>query len=156
MLKVNFDKPIFREDQKAGVGVIMRDEQGRVIASMADNYPLPFSVDAVEAFAAKEALKFAHELGLSTIVLEGDSKHTIESLKCEDVSLVDIGHLIEEVKLYGCQFDVIEYRHVKREGNKATHNIARHARHVSEFSVWMEDVPSHLFAVIQVDLAFIN
>ena len=58
--------------------------------------------------------------------------------------------------MFGCQFDVIENRHVKREGNKATHNIVRHARHVSEFSVWMEDVPPHLFAVIQVDSAFIN
>ena len=39
--------------------VIIRDEQGRVIASMAEGISLPFSVDAVEAFAAKEALKFA-------------------------------------------------------------------------------------------------
>ena len=71
-------------------------------------------------------------------------------------SLADIGHLIEEAKLYGCQFNVIEYRHVKREGNKAVHNIARYARHVSKFSTWMEDVPPHLFAVIQADSAFIN
>ena len=87
---------------------------------------------------------------------EGDSKHTIDSLLCEDVSLADIGHLIDEAKIYGCQFDVIECRHIKREGNKAAHNIARHAKHVSKFSVWMEDVPPHLVAVIQADLAFIN
>ena len=102
MFKVNFDGAIFREEQKAGVGVIIRDEQGRVVAFMVDNFSLPFSVDAVEAFAIKEALKFAQELGLSTIVLEGDSKHTIDSLMCEDVFLVDIGHLIEEAKMYGC------------------------------------------------------
>nr|POE58751.1 hypothetical protein CFP56_47579 [Quercus suber] len=71
----------------------------RVVASMANNFSLPFSVDAVEAFAAKEALKFAQELGLLAIVLEGDSKHTIDSLMCEDVSLADIGHLIEEAKI---------------------------------------------------------
>lgn len=52
-------RAIFREDQKASVGVIIRDEQGRVIASMADNFSLPFLVDAVEVFAAKEAIKFA-------------------------------------------------------------------------------------------------
>ena len=97
-----------------------------------------------------------HELGLPAIVLEGDSKHTIESLKGDDESLADIGHLIEEAKQYGRQFNVIQYRHVKRECNKASHNIARHARHVSEFSVWMEDVPPHLFAVIQANSASIN
>ena len=156
MLKVNFDGAIFREEKKVGVRVIIRDQQGRVLASMANNFPLAFSVYAVEVFAAKEALKFALGLGLSTIILEGDSKHTIDSVMCEDVSLADIGHLIEEAKLYGRQFNVIEYRHVKREGNRAAHNIARHPRHVSEFSVWMEDVHPHLFAVIQADSAFIN
>ena len=47
---------------------------------MADSISLPFSVDAVEAFAAKEALKFTQESGLSAIVLEGNSKRTIDSL----------------------------------------------------------------------------
>ena len=101
MFKVNFDRAIFREEQKAGVGVIIKDEHGKVIASMADGSSLPFSVDAVEAFAAKEALKFAQERGLSANVLEGDSKRTIDSLLCEDVSLAAIGHLIDEAKMSG-------------------------------------------------------
>ena len=99
MFKVNFDRAIFREEQKAGVGVSRRDEHGRVIASMVDSISLPFFVDAVEAFAAKEALKFAQERGLLAIVLEGDSKRTIDSLLCEDISLADIGHLIDEAKM---------------------------------------------------------
>ena len=73
MFKVNFDRAIIRKEQKAGVGVIIRDEHGRVIASMVDGISLPFSIDAVEAFATKEALKFAQECGLSAIILEGDS-----------------------------------------------------------------------------------
>ena len=59
MFMVNFDKAIFREEQKASVRVIIRYEHGRVIASMEDSFSLPFSVDAMEAFATKEALKFA-------------------------------------------------------------------------------------------------
>ena len=73
MFKVNLDRAIFRKEQKAGVEVIIRDEHGRIIASMEDSISLPFSIDAVEAFAAREALKFAQERGLSAIVLEGDS-----------------------------------------------------------------------------------
>ena len=80
MFKVNFDRAIFREEQKAGVGIIIRDEHGRIIASMADSISLSFFVNAVEAFAAKEALKFTQESGLSAIVLEGNSKRTIDSL----------------------------------------------------------------------------
>ena len=92
---------VFRKENKAGVNVIIRDYRGRVIASMAKNFLLPFSVSVVEVIAAKKALKFASEFGLSTFVLEGDSKTTIDALLTEEVSLADIGHLIDEAKQYG-------------------------------------------------------
>ena len=65
---------------------------------MAKNFLLPFSVSVVEVIATKKALKFAWEFGLSTFVLEGDSKTTIDALLIEEVSLADIGHLIDEAK----------------------------------------------------------
>jgi len=34
-------------------------------------------------------------------------------------------------------------------------NLARHARNVKSFSVWMKDVPSHLNVVFQANLALI-
>ena len=108
----------------------------QLIATMAENFPLPFLVNAVEVIAAKKALKFALELGLSVIVFEGDSKNTIDALLSEEVSLANIGHLIEEAKLYGDQLDEVEFSHVKRQGNKAAHNIARHAKHVSSWCGW--------------------
>ena len=92
---------VFRKENKAGVNVIIRDYRGKVIASMAKNFLLPFSVSVVEVIAAKKALKFASEFGLSTFVLEGDSKTTIDALLTEEVSLADIGHLIDEAKQYG-------------------------------------------------------
>ena len=38
----------------------------------------------------------------------------------------------------------------RRQGNSATHNIAKQ---VSEFSMWMEDVPPHLFFIILTNAA---
>ena len=108
----------------------------QLIATMAENFPLPFLVNAVEVIAAKKALKFALELGLSVIVFEGDSKNAIDALLSEEVSVANIGHLIEEAKLYGDQLDEVEFSHVKRQGNKAAHNIARHAKHVSSWCGW--------------------
>ena len=92
---------VFLKENKASVNVIIRDYRGRVIASMAKNFLLPFSVSVVEVIAAKKALKFASEFGLSTFVLEGDSKTTIDALLTEEVSLADIGHLIDKAKQYG-------------------------------------------------------
>lgn len=45
----------------------------------------------------------------------------------------------------------VEFQHVPRQANKSVYNIARHARHVSEFMVWMEDVLPHLVFLIQAN-----
>ena len=136
---------MFRDDNLAGAGVIVQNENGRVIASMAESFQLPFSVTIVEVIAAKKALQFAKDLGLSSIVLEGDSKITIDGLMGEDSSLAEYGHLIDEAKEIAKKLVEVEFNHVQRQANNVAHNIARHARHVSKFSVWMEDVHPHLF-----------
>lgn len=47
---------------------------------MAEKFSLTNSIAAVEVIAAKKAFRFALDLGLSSIVLEGDSKNTIDVL----------------------------------------------------------------------------
>ena len=98
----------------ASVGVIIQDENGRVVPSMVEKFPLPFSVTAMEVIAAKKAFKFALDLGLSSIVLEGDSKNTIDALLSKDASLANFGHLIDEAKMLANQFVDVEFTHVKR------------------------------------------
>ena len=49
--------------------------------------------------------------------------------------------------------DGVEFQFMPRQANKLTYNIARHARYVSKFTVWMENVPPHLVSVIQADSA---
>ena len=150
---MNFDGAMFREIQRVGMGVIVRNAKGCVLASMAETFHLPFSVAIVEVIAEKKALQFAKDIGLSSIILEGDSKIVIDGLKSTYSFLNKYGHLLVEAKEVADQMDAVEFQHVPRQANKSAHNIARHARHVSEFTGWMEDVPSHLVSVIQADSA---
>ena len=126
-----------------------------MVASMAETFPLPFLVTVVEVIVATKALRFANDLGLPTIMLEGDSKITIDALAGEDSSLTEYGHLVDEAKELAKDFMYIEFSHVLRQKNGAVHDIARHARHVREYSVRMEDVPPHLCSVIQADSVYV-
>ena len=47
----------------------------------------------------------------------------------------------------------LSLEHSKREGNKVAHCIARYASNISDFVVWMEDVPALVFVVVQADAA---
>ena len=142
---MNFDGIVFREDNHAGVGVIIRYWNGQVVVSMAKTFPLPFLATAVEVVAASEALRFAKELGLLFVVLEGDSKITTDALASENPFLTEYGHLIDEAKELAKDFTYIEFIHVWRQKNRTVHNIAKHTKYINEYSVWMEGVPLHFF-----------
>ena len=73
---------------------------------------------------------------------------------CEESLLADYRHLVDDAKSLANQFESVEFSLVKTEGNIEAHNIARHVIQVSKLSVWMEDVPPHLFVVIQAESAF--
>ena len=150
---MNFDEAVFRDDDSAGVGAVIRDEKGFMVAAMAEKIPLPYSITALEALAAIRALRLAGDIGLESFILEGDSKITIDALAGNIVEHAEFGNLFEEAKELASQFGDVSFNHVRRQGNGAAHNSARHARHVSEYTVWMEDVPPHLSTVIQAELA---
>ena len=50
-------------------------------------------------------------------------------------------------------FNQLRYSQVKREVNKVVHSLAKYVVHISDFIVWMDDVPPQFLNVIQADLA---
>jgi len=52
-------------------------------------------------------------------------------------------------------FSSLSFTHTRREGNNLAHKLARHARRVSGYLVWMEDVPPQLQNVLQADFGLI-
>ena len=75
----------------------------------------------------------------------------MDALANENPCLTKYEHLIDEAKELTKDFTYIEFSHVLRQQNSVAHNLVRHARHVSEYSVWMKDVHPHLFSIIQAD-----
>lgn len=72
--KINFDGAMFSHIRKAGLGVVVRDCNGNVVASLSEQAPLPFSPDIAKAMAAAKVISFAQELGIRPFTLEGDSE----------------------------------------------------------------------------------
>ena len=111
-LKVNFDGALFKDINAAGVGVIVRDHRGLVLASWAENVCLTLTSDDVEVMAAAKAITFAFELGLSSVV-EGDSEIIIKALRSEDESFATLGHLISTANCLWMPF-VLSLSHTRR------------------------------------------
>ena len=150
-MKINFDSAVFRETDEAGLGVVVRDHQGRVMASMSEKIKLPSSSYEVEALAAVRAISFALELHLPSVIVEGDSELIILALRSEEESFTSFDHLIFSIKQSLGIFSCISFSHTHRTGNSLAHNLAQYARHIDTLMVCMEDVPPHLHHVLVTD-----
>ena len=64
-MKINFDSAIFVKEKSSGMGVIFRDRQGLIVASMATQIPQQLRPVEIEAMAASKAHEFARELGIA-------------------------------------------------------------------------------------------
>ncbi|XP_030948949.1 uncharacterized protein LOC115972854 [Quercus lobata] len=65
--KVNFDGATFSSKALAGLGAIIRNEQGLVMAAYTHSIPLPTSVETVEVLAARSAICLAKDLNFSKV-----------------------------------------------------------------------------------------
>ena len=62
-MKINFDGAWFRELDKAGLGVVIRNGEGQVLAALSEQIVKPPTVEILELLAARSAVTFAAESG---------------------------------------------------------------------------------------------
>lgn len=70
--KINFDGALFSQEKGAGVGVVIRNEAGLVMAPLTQQIPLSSTVLEVETLAARGSLELAIEIGVNRVILEGE------------------------------------------------------------------------------------
>ena len=71
---------MFGKSEVAGVGVIVRNSKGEVMAALA-KIKKPPSVDVLELLAARRAALFSQEPGLDRVIFEGDSEQVMKVLQ---------------------------------------------------------------------------
>ena len=96
-VKVNFDGAVFEDSNKLGVGVVIRDSNGTVLASCLEKIFQAYKAEETKALAARKALSFVHELGFQNVILKGDALGLIQALKSQEQNLCPLGLLGEDV-----------------------------------------------------------
>ena len=85
--------------------------------------------------ATLKALSFVFKLGFRSAILENDSLGLIQALKSEKRNLSPMGLLIEDVKMFANNFVRLLYSHIKRNGNRVAHSLARNVLCIPDFQV---------------------
>ena len=137
----------------AGLGIIIRDESGLIIAALSQKIPLPSSMELVEALAARCALIFAQEISIFKAEVEGDSLKVIQALNNPKPNRTQMGHIICDIQRLGAGMQSCTFNHTRRRGNRLVHSLAKRAVLVADTDVWLEELSQDLVDVFQFDLS---
>ena len=151
LYKTNFDRAVFRESGEAGIGVVVRDAKGEVIAALAEKITFPGTVEMLEALAARRAVKFVVELGISLSKFEGNLEVVHRALQAADRCHLSIGQIIKDILSIVGSLRTFSFSHTRRQGNYVAHDLAKRAIVSFPLLVWMEHVPSNIEQLVILD-----
>ena len=101
-------------------------------------------MESIEAWAAKRAIQFAIELGITEAEFEGDSQTIVAALTTPQPCSAPYGLMIADAQTLSLQLHQATFLHVRRQGNSLAHALAHMAKDKDSLQVWMEDVSPNL------------
>ena len=155
-VKTNFDGAVFEDLDAAGIGIVVRNLDGEVMATLSEIIPKPASVAVLETLAARRAVQFVQELDMKDSIFEGDSEVSISTIKSRSFQHPSCAHLIQDIMALAQSLQNYSFSHVHRQGNALAHAQARRARFSFPVLVWMESVPPDIYKFYVSDLLAIK
>ncbi|XP_075664975.1 uncharacterized protein LOC142634559 [Castanea sativa] len=128
--KLNFDAAVFSNLKCSGVGAIIRNSAGEVMAGMSAKGEYVHNSDEAEALGCRKALEFSMEAEFSNLVIEGDNSNVIRAIASSTINNSLYGQIVDDIRHYISGRQFVAFSCVKREGNMVAHSLARFARNI--------------------------
>jgi len=139
MLKINVDGAISKHPNLVDVGSIIRDDTSRLMAAMCRSIAAPLGPLEVEAKAFEVGLQLARDIGYHDVILEGDSLILVRALCGLSLPPSTVDSLVVGMQHMCSKFRTVYVSHVRRQGNKPAHILAKHALSLNASVVWIEE-----------------
>ncbi|KAK3224581.1 hypothetical protein Dsin_004443 [Dipteronia sinensis] len=151
LYKVNTDAALDVGGRKTGIGLIIRNCFGEVIASSAQPVLAGYSHIVAEALAIFKGLQFARDTGLVPCCIESNAQVVVNLINSNNVPLADVGIILADCKLLleaspGCCVGF-----ASRLANKAAHGLAKLGLSLETDCFWLEDYPSNVASIVLGD-----
>lgn len=113
---------------------------------------LVVSVNLAEAIAMLHGIQFASDMGFLRVILESDSKVTINHLKSPAEDYSEMRPITGDVKAWAIKFIECRFEYTGINGNLAAHVMAKEGmRHLSDR---VEDAPARVKVIADSDCKF--
>ena len=149
--KINVDGVTNEGGGCSCIGVIIRDSSRVAIGAFGKVLPASLNAEVTEAFTLLHGVLFALEMQISRAIFELDALSIILALSSFEVG-GELGHILEDIKSGSSSFSHCTFHHLKRDGNRAAHSLAREAKTSGQSKVWKGTPPSCVLQILRDDL----
>ncbi|XP_041004003.1 uncharacterized protein LOC121249357 [Juglans microcarpa x Juglans regia] len=153
-VKINWDASLDQKRKKMGVGIIIRDETGKVLATMCDQKGYVEKAVIAECQALRTTVELCSDLQLQKVEFEGDAKEVILSVSSEEELLTSYGYLVDDVRFHFKKNAHWSIHFTHREKNMVAQTLAKKALFIEGKKVWLEDFPKFIVGCLNRDFNF--
>jgi len=108
-----------------GVGVVVRDEDNFVEATMAKTIHFITDPTVAEAVAAWQVVQFCGELRFQRAIFEGDSLIVVLALRQDSSCWLGCGQLLDDIKTKLNSYPLHDVQHIRWDANTTAHRMAK-------------------------------
>ncbi|KAF3958022.1 hypothetical protein CMV_017021 [Castanea mollissima] len=142
--KVNSDGAVFANLRKVGLGMMIRDSNGNVIAALSCPMVGPLGALEMEAKAMEVGMRFALDIGIQDVVFECDALEVVNAVQGFAVSSSSILFIVEDILQQARWFKSCGFSHTKRQENVSAHMLAQYSKSLVSYVVWIESCLNHV------------
>lgn len=147
-MKVNVDAAINEERKVAGLGTVIRNSQGQVVAAAAKRIKFEGDVSIAEAKVVKRGMDVARAVSCTYVIIETDCRMVAELANNKVKNISEIWWIIAEILNSKGDFQSITFQHALRHCNMSTHSLTKRALQSSEFVIWRENFPTDVLCML--------
>ncbi|KAJ1435953.1 Ribonuclease H-like superfamily [Sesbania bispinosa] len=134
-----------------GIGIIVRDSEGFVIAAASRKVETLGDATLTEAMGLRLAVQFALDLSLQDTIFEYDCKVVVDQVVHESFHNSYVGLVIKDCSFLASNLRNCIFCHTRRNNNMVAHLLAKFACSNPEIS-WIEETPDYISSVVAVDI----
>ncbi|KAH9762740.1 putative reverse transcriptase/RNA-dependent DNA polymerase [Citrus sinensis] len=145
--KLNVDVATNREKHTSGLGVVIRNAEGIVVAAAINCSKFCGDVAYVEAEAIEFGPQVVGNAKLPFLIVETDSQEVVGFVNNKQSSMKEIFWVVAAIQSLMKNFNQIKVQHIPRSYNAFAHSLAKLALKKCEKIIWMGSDPSELMFV---------
>ena len=149
--KINVDGATNNNGNHSSIGVIIRDHTEATISAFNELLPSAFPAPTIEAFALLQGVLFVMEMGSTRVIFEYDDLALIQAVNSNENG-GDLGHILQDIRSQALVFSWSTFQHLKRDGNRAAHELARDAKLTGHSHTWKGVSPPFIQQILIEDM----